>query len=152
MRWTVIPLLDFPCTNYSWLICVAVKCLFMLKTSLTKTVAHYGFSQLKRRVDIECPTTCLYKLGQAAQDRLFQRIYSKTAWTNETQSSMIHDDMIVMFSYFYFAACAYDGATYVYNQQFVGSDGCSQCFCGAEGRVSCDNTPCRMYSVSLSWA
>jgi len=46
----------------------------MLETSLTKTLAHNGFSQLKRRVDIEWPTTCLYKLGQAAQERLFQRI------------------------------------------------------------------------------
>jgi len=39
-------------------------------------------------------------------------------------------------------ACTYSGTTYVFGQVFVGDDGCSRCYCGANGEVTCDNTPC----------
>ena len=43
--------------------------------------------------------------------------------------------------------CDYFGTTYVYGQIFVANDGCSRCYCGAEGQVTCDNTPCRKFNI-----
>jgi len=42
-----------------------------------------------------------------------------------------------------YLGCDYYGTVYVYGQHFVGNDGCSRCYCGANGEVTCDNTPCR---------
>ena len=38
--------------------------------------------------------------------------------------------------------CDYFGTVYALGQQFVGNDGCSNCYCGANGEVTCDNSPC----------
>ena len=45
--------------------------------------------------------------------------------------------------------CDYFGTTYVLGQHFIGTDGCSNCYCGANGEIACDNSPCSKYMLLL---
>ena len=56
--------------------------------------------------------------------------------------------------FFVYTECDYFGTIYVFGQHFVGTDGCSNCYCGANGEFTCDNSPCSKctYSaLSITW-
>ena len=45
----------------------------------------------------------------------------------------------------FYLGCNFHGTVYVYGQHFIGTDGCSRCYCGLNGQVTCDDTPCGKY-------
>lgn len=46
----------------------------------------------------------------------------------------------------FFLVCDYHGKQYKYGESFHGMDGCSNCYCGTGGHVTCNDTLCGKFA------